>query len=204
MVKNKFFLAGLLFVISNTVFAQEIREFPGPVFSFGSSGPAPGLLADGDSFARDYTSGERAGIIGLNFFFGAGSFSHGHPGHGFLLMLLEAGGIGLLALPSLAGWELALSDKGKAGGSNSSSGSKSSDKYYNDNLTPETNAAVWCWVGGGAFLILDLIFNISWSSRYHRSDGRNAQLNNAENWKVAFVPGSNGIQRGQISFTAHF
>jgi hypothetical protein len=203
---NKLFLSGLFMVVlSYTVSAQEPPGFSPSVFSFDNSGLTVGFLAGDDSFAWDYTPGERAGIIGLNFLFGIGSYSQGHPGHGFLLTLMEAGGIALVALPSVNGWKIGLSDQGKnRSNSQSSSSNSSKDNYYNDDLTPEGNLVVWCWLGGGALLLTDVIFSIVWPLNYHRSAGKNAQLNDARNWNVAFVPGTYGIQQGQISFTAHF
>jgi multisubunit Na+/H+ antiporter MnhB subunit len=200
-MKKKVFVWGLLiFAASNILLAEEVDTVGSSSISFIT--PVYDLTAEGGTNYQDYTSGERAKIIGLNFLFGAGSYSAGHVAHGVALTLLEAGGIVFVALPFVLGMEIGLSDKGRQNVSNPSSGSSGND-YYNDNLTPESNAAIWLWVGGGMLLITDVVLNIMWPLKYHRPQQETAMLTDLRNWSVALVPGNMG-PRTQISFTAHF
>lgn len=152
---------------------------------------------------QDYTNSERAKMIALNFLFGAGSYTNGHTWDGVLLTSLEAAGIFLVALPSIAGWEAGLSEKGKEAASNPSSLSgASSNNYYDDRLSPETNYSIWCYVGGGALLIADIVFNITKPLQYHKPRPLTARLDDPRNWTAALYPAPDGTLAGRITFTA--
>jgi hypothetical protein len=188
-MKRKLFFAGvLIFALSNILFAgqSEVYNISQPLVSFNNSistsifGP---MASEGLSNYQDFTGGQRAGAIGLNFLFGIGSYSMGDIGHGVILTLLEGGGIFAIALPSLMGWNLGLSGKED----------NKSTTNYNEAITAESNLSVLCWAGGAALLVTDIIFNIIWPLNYHRPRAKTALLNDARNWNASFVPGKDGL-----------
>ena len=200
-------LIGLLSVVAVAgVWAEEKTLFrmqtvpPTVMANFAGIDP----LANGGG--GDYSGGERARMIALNFLFGAGSYSAGRISHGITLTLLQAGGIALLVLPSVLGLEGGLSEKGKENVGKPSSGSSSNNQYYDDNLTPETNAMIWMYVGGGALLITDIVLNIYWPLQYQRAPtaNRTASLANPQNWGFSLFPDQSGNLAGNLSFTARF
>ncbi|MDR2094532.1 MAG: hypothetical protein LBP76_03320 [Treponema sp.] len=204
-MKGKVFSVGLLILgLSNFLFAEQVVSTR-PLLSFSDSIATSffSLPASEDSSNYHGFAGiQRNGAIGLNFLFGAGSYLMGDIGHGVILTLLEAGGIALVALPFIMGLEVGLSDKGKTNSLSAISSPGSS--LYNDNLTPESNIAVWLWGGGGLLLMTDILLNILYPLTYDRYSAKTAMLNDTRNWDVSFVPGKNGRGYGQISFTAHF
>jgi hypothetical protein len=209
---KKNYLPGILVVVmlfgSVSALSAEESGFDGfPVLSSFSAYSFEGFgldfMADSSVDYQDYTKAERTNMILLNLAFGIGSYTNGHIWDGVLLTSLEVVGIFLMALPSIAGWQAGLSEKGKEAASNGSSSSgTSSGKYYDDRLTPETNYSVWCYLGGGALLITDIVLSIVKPLKYHKPQAATARIDDPRNWAAALYPAQGGKLTGRITFTA--
>jgi hypothetical protein len=132
------------------------------------------FYAAASAFAQqyeDYTVKERAGLIGLNFLFGAGSYASGHIWDGMMLTTLEACGIALVASPFIIGA---------------------------DTDNPAVTAAL---VGGSIFLVADAIFSIIYPLVYEKPRPATARLQDLRNWTLTCFIQADGTLRGQIAYT---
>jgi hypothetical protein len=129
----------------------------------------------------NYTFGERAANFGMNFIFGLGAFRDRHTNAGISLATFEVGGIVLLILPPILGWNQA------------------------ETISMEGFLRDVFYVTGAVCLGIDILLNATFSFfLLNKPQAQTARVDDIRNWQVGFYPDENGRPAGQIAFTAHF